>query len=89
MKWLMGGGVVVIAGMLGALLRIAYKLGADAKEINTGLTRIEKLEENMKQVPILVVRMGTVEGAYAGLRSDIKDLMRERRGSRPDYQGEE
>lgn len=89
LKWLLGGGLVAVAGMLIALLRIAYKLGADAKEISTGLVRITKIEECMNLVPVLVVRIGNVENAYAGLRSDIKDLMREKRGSRPSFDGEE
>lgn len=88
-KWLLGGGAVAIIGMLGVLLRIAFKLGADAKEISHGLTRITKIEECMNLVPVLVVRVGNVENAYAGLRSDIKDLLREKRGSRPHFDGEE
>ena len=89
LKWLMGGGLIAIGGMVLALLRISYRLGADAHEIRAGLARITKIEECMNLVPVIAVRVGNVENAYSDLRSDIKDILREKRGSRPGFDGEE
>lgn len=89
LQWLFGGGLVLVTGLFAAILRATYKLGADAKEIKDGLVRITKLEEHFNQVPILMLRIGQVEKALQDYRSDIRELLRERRGSRPDNDNEE
>lgn len=83
-QWLFGGGLTIVIALFGAILRSTYKLGGDAKEIKDGLLRITKMEEQFNQVPILTLRIGQVEKALQDYRSDIRELLRERRGSQPD-----
>lgn len=83
-QWIFGGGVAIIIGLFTAILRTSYKLGGDAKEISNGLLRISNIETQLSQVPILTVRVGQVEKALQDYRSDIRELLRERRGSQPD-----
>ncbi len=83
-QWLFGGGITILIGLFAAILRVAYKLGGDAKEIRDGLQRITRMEEQFNQVPILTLRIGQVEKALQDYRSDIRELLRERRGSQPD-----
>ncbi len=87
MKWIGGAVVGVIGAMftvLGVILRVAHNLGKDSQKIATGLQTLDKFEPVVKQVPILVEQVGTLRGLYEQNRSDIKELLRDKRGSRPD-----
>ncbi len=75
-NWLLGGGLAIICTALGVLIRVAYKIGADSKEISLGLSEIREMKSDLKQVPILAVRIGGLEHTYQRLRSDFKELSR-------------
>jgi hypothetical protein len=103
-NWLLGGGLAIIIGILGVILRVSYKIGGDARELSQGLTRITKLEVKIEEKLILItshdLRLGTLEknvqdvfdrqhSDIKELRQDIKELNR-RPGSRPNFEdGEE
>lgn len=82
--WLLGGGLGLIGACLGILIRISYKIGGDSKEIAMGLGRIQKMEIALEKIPLHEQRLGALENMYSTIRSDIKDLLRNQRGSRPD-----
>ena len=80
-KWLMGGGFATLAAMMAMLLRIAHKLGGDAREIRAGLDRITKIEERIERVPLHDVRIGQLEKVAERIASDIRELLRRPRAS--------
>ena len=82
--WLLGGGLGLIGAALAVLIRLSYKIGADSKEIALGLDRLKRFEAVAEKVPILETKMGQMEKFVERMHSDIKALLREKRGSRPD-----
>lgn len=80
-------GLVITA--IGFLIRIAYKLGQNATKVATALDALTDIKTAVAKIPLIETRLGTVEEAWAHARSDIKDLLREKRGSHPSFDGEE
>lgn len=76
--------LVAVATAVGFLMRTAFKLGHDAKEIREGLDAIRDIKVAVAELPVLKNRLGTVEEAWRSTRSDIKHLLR---GSNPFLNG--
>lgn len=90
-KWglaLFGGVVAFVAAAIAALFRIAFKLGSDAKEIKAAVADLGEIKKAVLEIPVLKQRVTTLEDAWNHTRSDIKDLLGVRRGSRPEFDGE-
>jgi len=68
------------------LIRVSYRIGGDARNITQGLERINKMETAIEAIPIMKKDIDTLKEYYQRNRSDIKDLMRSKRGSRPDIE---
>lgn len=102
-NWLLGGGLAIMIGILGVILRVSYKIGGDAREFTDGLARIakieKKIEDRLDQVGVHEIRLATLEQLHVtfsqGMHSDIKELrmdikeLHRRPGSRPSFDGEE
>lgn len=86
-NWLLGGGLTLILGMMGLLIRISYRIGGDARDITKGLDSIKEMEQQLKQIPIIIKDIEQLENQYSTLRSDFKDLRKRayRSPSRPDF----
>lgn len=76
LKWLIGGGVSLLAGAFALLFRVAYKLGESAKVIEKIGEDMKTLKERADAVPLLQQRVTLVENVAAKISSDIKDLLR-------------
>ena len=85
--WLGGillGCIGAIVTGIGFMVRAAYKVGANAEKFNAGLTKLTTIETAVAEIPVIKRDIGTLQDAWRAARSDITDLLRERRGSRPD-----
>lgn len=81
--------VVLVAAVV-FLLRVSFKLGQTANEIQTVAKDMTTIKTSVEEIPIIRTRLGTVEEAWESLRSDFKELRRRVDGrSHPDYNGEE
>lgn len=90
-KWglgLFGGVIAFVSAAIALLFRIAFKLGSDATAIKEALVDIGEIKKAVEKLPIIEQRVGTLEDAWKHTRSDIKDLLGVRRGSRPEFDGE-
>ncbi len=91
-NWLLGGGLALILGFMGLLLRVSYRIGGDARNITQGLERITKMETAIEAIPIMKKDIENLHNLYNTVRSDFKELRKDhkesvkitRRGSRPD-----
>lgn len=92
-EWFLGGAgalTVVIVGAVLFLLRVSFKLGHTARDIEKVAEEIKSVKANADQVPVLVTRMGTVEEAWRRTNSDMREIRRAVWGrSQPDFNGEE
>jgi len=87
LKWMVGAIITIFGGMfavLGIILRLAHNLGKDSEKIATGLQKLDKFESIIGDIPIIKVRVGQLEELVGRNRSDIKDLLKEKRISYPD-----
>lgn len=80
-KWAMGGLAVGLGTAIALLFRLAFKLGGDAHEIKEGLRDLTEIKVAVQELPVIKVRLGTVEAAWGTLRSDIKHLLRHSNGA--------
>lgn len=83
-NWLLGGGLTLILGMMGLLIRVSYRIGGDARDITKGLDTIKSIEIKLEKIPMLEKDIVNLQNLYGNIRSDIKELLRDKRGSRPD-----
>jgi len=60
LKWILGGIVGGAAGMGGALLALAFKLGGWTRSNEQLIMRVEKMEPEMKLVPVLTNEVRTM-----------------------------
>jgi hypothetical protein len=94
LKWIAGGAFAVFGGMftlLAAIMRLAHSLGKDSQKIASGLEKLDKFESIIVDIPAIKVTIGQLEKQYEQNRSDIRELLREKRGngSQPDSEEKE
>lgn len=84
-KWLLGGAVTAGLGWIAFLLKITYSMGGHVAELKTVAKDMVGIKAHADQVPVILTRLGTLEGVYQRSRSDIEELKRLRPPSVPDF----
>jgi len=82
--------VVAISAGLVFIIRTSKDAGRREGKLDDAVAKLVKIEASLELVTKHEVKLGIIEPLVAKMVSDFKELMRERRGSRPDhYNGEE
>jgi hypothetical protein len=83
--WKVGAAVLAaVVGVVGVLLRLAFKLGGDAKEIRAGLQTIQRMKPQVDKIPDIERRTAQNENVISEVSGELKRWIR---GSHPFLNG--